>query len=71
MHIDLTFSALLGDLYQGPIEDPPWQSFLSSVREVLGAHLRAVSVKIGVTRQSGLMRLILNSVAPFAGEKSH
>ena len=39
MHIDPDFSALLGDLYQGPLEEQPWQSFLASVREVLGANL--------------------------------
>lgn len=39
MKIDPTFSALLGELYQGPLEEPPWQSFLASVREHLGAHL--------------------------------
>lgn len=39
MHIDPTFNALIGDIYQGPLEEQPWQSFLSSVREVLGANL--------------------------------
>jgi DNA-binding CsgD family transcriptional regulator len=39
VHIDPTFSALLGDLYQGPLEEPPWQSFLARVRELLGANL--------------------------------
>jgi DNA-binding CsgD family transcriptional regulator len=39
VHIDPTFSALLGDLYQGPLEEQPWQTFLASVREVLGANL--------------------------------
>ncbi|MEZ5504393.1 MAG: helix-turn-helix transcriptional regulator [Halioglobus sp.] len=39
MQIDPTFSALLGDLYQGPLEEQPWHTFLASVREVLGANL--------------------------------
>ncbi|MEZ5571644.1 MAG: helix-turn-helix transcriptional regulator [Halioglobus sp.] len=39
MHIDPAFSVLLGELYQGPLEAQPWQTFLASVREVLGANL--------------------------------
>jgi DNA-binding CsgD family transcriptional regulator len=39
VHIDSTFSALLGDLYQGPLENQPWQTFLASVRQMLGASL--------------------------------
>jgi len=39
VRIDPQFSALLGELYQGPLEEPPWQSFLASVRERLGANL--------------------------------
>lgn len=39
MRIDPKFSHLLGELYQGPLQEPPWQSFLSSMREVLGANL--------------------------------
>jgi len=39
MHIDQTFSDLLGELYQGPLEEQPWQTFLASVRELLGANL--------------------------------
>jgi DNA-binding CsgD family transcriptional regulator len=40
---------------------------LSVSRNTARAHLRAVFAKTGVTRQSGLVRLILNSVASFAG----
>lgn len=39
MDIDSQFSDLLGSLYQGALEDQPWQSFLANVRELLGAHL--------------------------------
>jgi len=39
VHIDPTFSALLGELYQGPLEEQPWQAFLASVRRLLGANL--------------------------------
>ena len=39
MDIDSEFSDLLGALYQGALEDQPWQSFLANVRELLGAHL--------------------------------
>ncbi|MEH6584785.1 MAG: helix-turn-helix transcriptional regulator [Halioglobus sp.] len=39
MDIDEEFSELLGALYEGALEEQPWQSFLASVRELLGAHL--------------------------------
>lgn len=37
-------------------------------RNTARTHLRAVFAKTGVTRQAGLVRLILRSVAPLAGE---
>jgi len=43
---------------------------LSVSRNTARAHLRSVFAKTGVTRQSGLVRLILNSVASFAGTES-
>lgn len=39
MQIDAAFSSLLGDLYEGPLEESPWQSFLARVRECLRADL--------------------------------
>jgi DNA-binding CsgD family transcriptional regulator len=36
-------------------------------RNTARAHLRAIFAKTGVTRQSGLVRLLLRSVAPLAG----
>lgn len=39
MTLDETYSELLGDLYEGPLEEPPWQTFLANVRTLLGAHL--------------------------------
>lgn len=39
MQIDSPFSQLLGELYNGPLEEPPWQGFLARMREELGAHL--------------------------------
>jgi DNA-binding CsgD family transcriptional regulator/PAS domain-containing protein len=39
MRVDPQFSELIGLIYQGPLEDPPWQSFLASFREVLNAQL--------------------------------
>ena len=38
-------------------------------RNTTRTHLRAVFLKTGVTRQTGLVRLILKSVAPLAGEQ--
>ena len=39
MQIDESFSDLLRSLYQGPLEEQPWQAFMSSLRELLGAQL--------------------------------
>lgn len=39
MQVDENFSELVGLIYQGPLEDPPWHSFLASFREILGAQL--------------------------------
>ncbi len=39
MNVDEDFSQLLGTLYEGPLQQPPWQTFLASVRELLGAGL--------------------------------
>jgi len=39
MQVDGEFSELIGTIYQGPLEEVPWQSFLASFRELMGAHL--------------------------------
>jgi DNA-binding CsgD family transcriptional regulator/PAS domain-containing protein len=39
MHVDDDFSRLLGELYEGPLEEQPWATFLASVRDCLGADL--------------------------------
>jgi DNA-binding CsgD family transcriptional regulator/PAS domain-containing protein len=39
MNIDEQMSSLLGALYEGPMEEPLWHSFLAQVRELLGAHM--------------------------------
>lgn len=47
MHVDEQFSALLGALYQGPLEESPWQAFLAAVRELLGARMPSVALLAG------------------------
>lgn len=37
MKIDQQFSDLIGTIYQGPMEETPWQGFLASLREMMGA----------------------------------
>ena len=37
MRLDQQFSELIGTIYQGPMEDPPWQGFLARLRELMGA----------------------------------
>jgi len=37
MHLDQSFSELIGSIYQGPLEDSPWQGFLALLRETMGA----------------------------------
>ena len=39
MNFDDNMSLLLGALYEGPMEEPLWHSFLAQVRELLGAHM--------------------------------
>lgn len=39
MPVDDAFNTLLGELYEGPLEESPWQSFLARVRDDLGADL--------------------------------
>ena len=39
MRIDPAFSELLGALYDGPLEQPLWHTFLAQVRELLGGHM--------------------------------
>ncbi|MDX1734302.1 MAG: helix-turn-helix transcriptional regulator [Halioglobus sp.] len=39
MQFDSELARLLADLYEGPLEESPWQSFLASARELLDADL--------------------------------
>lgn len=39
MNLKSEFSDLVGSLYEGILEEQPWQTFLARVREHLGAHL--------------------------------
>ncbi len=55
VHIDPVFSALLGELYQGPLEEPPWQAFLASVRELLGASLVTLLLRPPSTEERVVM----------------
>lgn len=42
MHIDPQFSSLLGHIYNGALEESPWQSFLAALRE----HMSAVATTL-------------------------
>ncbi len=37
MQLDQQFSELIGSIYQGALEEVPWQSFLARLRELMGA----------------------------------
>lgn len=56
MQIDEPFSKLLGELYEGPLEEPPWQTFMASARELLGAHLVTLLLR-PPTRQDQVVML--------------
>ncbi len=34
-----TFSQIIEHIYQGPLEEHPWEEFLEDLREILGAHI--------------------------------
>ncbi|QFU76535.1 helix-turn-helix transcriptional regulator [Halioglobus maricola] len=59
--IDTAYDALLGAIYQGPLEDKPWQSALPALREFLDVQVVSLVLRPPSAGDPGL---ILNSVRP-------
>lgn len=56
MAIDPVFSELVGLLYEGPLEEAPWESFLGRCREVMGAAVVSLILRAPSRAELGLMR---------------
>ncbi len=56
MKADPAFSELLGALYEGPLEESPWQEFLARVREAVSAD--TVSMLLRPPRQDSQIELL-------------
>ncbi len=62
---DLSFDDLLGLIYEGPLEDRPWQSALPQLRHMLDAQVASLVVRPPSDEDQGA---ILNSVRPEPGD---
>lgn len=49
------FSGMLGDLYQGPLETTPWQSFLNALNQFLAAKYVTFILRPPSDQSEGLM----------------
>lgn len=49
------FSKLIGNIYQGPLEDIPWQTFMSEIREILNANIATLILKAPASDEEGIM----------------
>lgn len=55
MRVDGDFSELIGTIYQGALEEVPWQTFLATFRELMGAHLVTLLLRPPTAEGHGLM----------------
>ena len=62
---DLRYDKLVGLIYQGPLEDRPWQSALPLLREMLDSQVASLVVRPPSDEDVGA---ILNSVRPEPGD---
>ena len=62
---DLSYDDLLGLIYEGPLEDRPWQSALPQLRKMLDAQVASLVVRPPSDEDQGA---ILNSVRPEPGD---
>ncbi|MFT6287163.1 MAG: DNA-binding CsgD family transcriptional regulator [Alcanivorax sp.] len=59
--IDLRYNELISMIYQGPIQDPPWQSALPCLREIFDAQVVSLVLRPPAEGDAGV---ILNSIRP-------
>ena len=67
-HIDSNFSDLVGLIYQGALEEQPWQSALPALREALDAQVVSLVLRPPTAGDQGV---ILNCVRPDQGRRRH
>lgn len=55
MQIDHQYSDLIGTIYQGALEEQPWQSFLASLRDIMGAVNTTLVLRLPSSDGSGVL----------------
>lgn len=58
MHIDQEFSELIGLIYEGPLEEVPWRSFLVRCQELMSARVANLILRSPTTPGLGIMRVV-------------
>lgn len=58
MHIDQEFSELIGLIYEGPLEEVPWRSFLMRCQELMSARVANLILRSPTTPGLGIMRVV-------------
>lgn len=57
MQIEAEVSELLASIYEGPLEDEPWQSFLGQLRAVMRANSATLVLRPPSTVEKGVLRI--------------
>ena len=55
MQLDQQFSDLIGSIYQGALEQQPWQSFLANLREIMGAVNTTLVLRVPSAKGKGVL----------------
>ncbi len=58
MKIDSAFSELVGAIYQGPLEDEPWQGFLALLRDEMDAVTTTLMLRPPSSGDRGVLRIL-------------
>lgn len=58
MHIDQEFSELIGLIYEGPLEEVPWRSFLIRCQELMSARVANLILRSPTAPGLGIMRVV-------------
>lgn len=62
MNIDPAFNELVGSIYQGPLEDEPWEGFLELLRQQMGAVSTTLMLRPPSSGDRGVLRIVGGSV---------
>ena len=58
MQIDQEFSELVGLIYEGPLEEVPWRSFLVRCQDLMSARVANLILRSPTTPGLGIMRVV-------------